>query len=236
MFDPFPETGRALLHEQVRGVADGRAGPREVADELLVIEEDVAVVMPDPQHRGATKGAGAGIIGEPQGSAIDKHPGGFHPRPPRQRREEILWADDFEIIEQLADTIDLRRRAADVVIGEDDLLGSGEIHAGVDAVYLVVQVAKRVVDFFVSRQRMPRFMMLLKDLRRRAVHDEEVAAGVVEDPEVIGEFGGFRGGKAGPTNREEVGAAGHLSFPAPAWERLSAKLASIFSACANARF
>ena len=80
-----------------------------MADDLLVIEEDVAVIMPDPQHGGAAKGAGAGIIGDAKGGAIDEHPGGFHPRPPGQRREEILRADDFEIVEQLADAIDLRQ-------------------------------------------------------------------------------------------------------------------------------
>ena len=38
-----------------------------------------------------------------------------------------------------------------------------------------------------------------------------VAAGVAEGAEVFGKLGGFRGGEAGPADREEVGAAGHRS-------------------------
>jgi hypothetical protein len=50
------------------------AESREMPDDLFVVEEHIAIVVPEAEHRGTAKGARARIIARLQRGAIDQHP------------------------------------------------------------------------------------------------------------------------------------------------------------------
>ncbi len=63
----------------------------------------------------------------------------------------------FKSVEEIADLTDLARRITNVVICENDLLRRGEIHAGVNAVHLVVEITERSIDRLVAADVAPDF-------------------------------------------------------------------------------
>src|SRR5437588_9504391 len=106
-----------------------------MADEFLVVEQDIAVVVACAQKCVPSKCAGTWIISCPKGRAIDQHPGRFHScrdtRPSFQlaiqsnrqvsnlsqlKCKVILWSNHFEVVEHRKDLLNIRGRVADIVI------------------------------------------------------------------------------------------------------------------------
>jgi hypothetical protein len=105
------------------------------ADQLEILEEDVAVVP--VRDRAPADGQGAGIV--PPGNPVEQRarrvPGGV----PGAGSEDILWPDELGVVEEPDHAFEVRGAVAHVVVGDDDPVVAGEPQPGQDAGDLAVQ-------------------------------------------------------------------------------------------------
>src|SRR5207253_7885322 len=108
----FAQLRRTPPHEKVERGEDLRSLRRKPAD--VIVAEVEGIETAEAADGAAAEPERRPVIGIRFDRAMDEHPSGLDPAPPRQRIEIILRLDDFVEIEEVADGGDLVRRVPDV--------------------------------------------------------------------------------------------------------------------------
>src|SRR6202011_5364949 len=70
LLEPFAECGRKFPDEEIVGVPDMRLCPGEMPNQLFVVEQDIAIIIPGAEHESAEKSAGPRIISGPKSGPV----------------------------------------------------------------------------------------------------------------------------------------------------------------------